>query len=300
MLQFKKITIDDRDTIKKYTRFENSRSADYNFGNMYMWDSRYNQQFAEVDDRLVDFTVTEGTPFFAFPIGKGDIKPAINEMKAYAGENGFPLQIRGVEKKHIELLDSAYPGDFEYTQDRPYFDYIYSADSLLTLSGRKLHGKRNHINRFLSEYDWSFEPLERAHFGECIALLHHWENEADEAGEVFLEEEHSAISRSFEHFEALELLGGALFVDGRLIAFSMGEIACGDTFDVHFEKARWEINGAYQMINQSLVKLVLQKYPQVKFFNREDDMGFPNIRTAKMSYHPECLLEKHTARLKVT
>ena len=295
MISFKPLRIEDKHIIDKYVRLEASQSADFSFGNMFMWDGRYCQQFAEVSGRLVVLTCTDGVPFFVYPIGSGALSPAICEMREYARAHGFPLVIRGVEARHIALLCDAFPCCFSFETNRDYFDYIYSAAALRDFSGKKLHAKRNFINRFVSGYDWHFEELSPAHFDDCKALLKLWEDSTLHDG-GFLQDEHAAIGRAFEHYEELGLFGGVLFADGKLSAFSIGELLRSDTFNVHFEKARRDIPGAYPMINRELVRLALCRFPEVKYINREDDMGMENLRSTKMSFHPEILLEKHTAR----
>lgn len=294
MLSLKEIDIEDKASIDRYLAEEQSQSADFNFGNMFMWDERYHQKITGFAGRLIVLTRTHDKPFFVYPIGGGDLKSAVDEMRLYARENGFPFVMRGLETRHVNALEALYPGCFEFQTNRPYFDYIYSAEALSTLTGKKLHGKRNHINRFTAGYDWRFEELSEKHFDACAALLKHWEDFIEDDGD-FLFDEHRAITRAFRYYGSLSLLGGALFADGRLVAFTMGEMTRHDTFDVHFEKAYWETNGAYQMINREFVNLVLEKHPQVQYINREDDMGLDNIRTTKSSYRPEYLLEKYTA-----
>jgi len=295
MISFKPLRIEDKHTVDKYVRLEASQSADFNFGNMFMWDGRYNQQFAEVSGRLVVLTCTGGVPFFVYPIGSGPLAPVICEMREYAKENGFDLVLRGVERRHIAPLEEAFPLCFSFETNRAYFDYIYNAETLRNFSGKKLHSKRNFINRFVTQYNWHFEELSPKHFDACRELLKLWERSVEHDGE-FLQDEHAAISRAFVHYETLGLFGGALFAEGQLAAFSIGEPLREDTFNVHFEKARRDIAGAYPMINRELVRLVLCRFPGVTHINREDDMGMENLRSTKLSFYPEFLLEKHTAR----
>ena len=295
MLTFHPLSLRDQSVISRYSAEENSRSADFNFGNIFLWDGRYRQFVSDYEGRLVMLCCAYEQPVFPFPIGAGELRPAIDAMQEYADANGFPLDVRGLEQRHVDALDALYPGQFEYTEDRDYSDYIYDADSLLTLSGRRLHGKRNHIHRFTAEHEWEFLPLENSMFPACLSLLDQWEAQAGEAGSV-ADGEPDAIARAFEHYDTLGLLGGALFADGELAAFTLGERISSDTFDVHFEKARTDVDGAYPTVNREFVRLILDRCPGVRYVNREDDMGLENLRKSKQSYYPVFLLTKYTAR----
>ena len=137
--------------------------------------------------------------------------------------------------------------------------------------------------------------LEKRHFPACVALLDKWDHTGGhESGET-VEGEHTAIMRALEAYDRLGLVGGTLFAEGEMIAFTIGERIARDTIDVHFEKAEAEISGAYAMINREFVRHVLSLWPEIRYFNREDDMGLENLRQAKLSYHPEYILRKYTA-----
>lgn len=90
-------------------------------------------------------------------------------------------------------------------------------------------------------------------------------------------------------FEELELRGGVLRVDGKVVAFTLGEPVCSDTFVVHIEKAFAEVEGAYSMINQQFVEHECRDFLYV---NREEDTGAEGLRKAKLSYRPVFLVEK--------
>lgn len=294
MLSFHPLTLADKPWIDKHVFEENSRSADFNFGNMYLWDGRYKQMVADSYHRLVILACAGGTPIYPFPIGGGDIYPVIGEMRDYAAAKGFPFVIRGLEKDDADKLETLFPGRFTFTADRDYFDYLYSAEKLATLSGKKLHGKRNHIHRFEEEHQWEFRPLTAGLFPDCLALLDRWTDRIESDERVAAERR--AIFRAFESFDELGLMGGALFADGRMAAFTIGEKICSDTFDVHFEKAQADIQGAYPMINREFVRYIRSRLPEIAYINREDDMGLDNLRRSKLSYYPDILLEKFSAR----
>ncbi|MBE7018138.1 MAG: DUF2156 domain-containing protein [Ruminococcaceae bacterium] len=295
MLSFQPLGIGDKKAVDILSAVENSRSADFVFGNMFLWNDKYRQSICISDGRLFVRAEGEHIPIFPFPIGSGDLKEAIEKLLSYANSQGYGLVLRGVELRHKEQLEALFPGHFSFVHDRDYDDYIYSAEKLASLSGKKLHGKRNHINRFEATYpDWHFEPLSKEHFPLCRALLDRWETEVSD-GEHLVSNERQAIELAFEHFETLSLIGGALFVGERLVAFTVGEVISSDCFNVHFEKADAGTDGAYPMINREFVRYIIKKFPQISYVNREDDMGLENLRKSKLSYRPEIILEKYSA-----
>jgi len=295
MLAFKPLSIEDKALVDTLAAAEDSRSADFVFGNMFLWDNRYHQSICAYDGRLLVRAESEHLPIFPFPIGSGPLAPVIDALRSYANSEGYSLVLRGLEAHHKAQLEELFPGKFSFIHDRDYDDYIYSAEKLSTLSGKKLHGKRNHINRFEATYpNWHFETLKREHFPLCTALLDDWSAEVNE-GEHLVSDERQAIELAFEHYEALGLMGGALFVEDTLAAFTIGEQISSDTFNVHFEKAAGDIDGAYPMVNREFVRHVLSRLPHITYINREDDMGLDNIRRSKLSYRPEMILEKYSA-----
>lgn len=295
MLDLKPVEIGDKKWVDPIVFAEDSLSADYNFGSMFMWDNTFQQLIGRMGNRLV-VKPTYGDPhFFAYPIGTGALAPVIEAMREDARENGNPFVLLGVAKKHVDELEAAFPGRFEFTALREYFDYIYPAEKLATLSGKKLHGKRNHINRFLEQNDWSYEALKPEHFSKCRVMLDDWTARNPGSEEESALDEYSAIERAFEYYDELGLEGGALFSSGKLIAFTIGEKICSEGFNVHFEKAYSEIEGAYPMICREFIRQIREDHPEVKYINREDDMGLENMRQAKMSFYPEFLVEKYSA-----
>ncbi|MCL1828597.1 MAG: phosphatidylglycerol lysyltransferase domain-containing protein [Oscillospiraceae bacterium] len=295
MLKFKPLELSDKEWIDETTFGFSDNSADYNFGNMYMWDHLFSRLVTRCEGRMVSLFGKTYADMFDFPVGKGDLVPVIEEMRLFARRQSIPFRIRGVTPGHRLLLEQAFPGEFTFKANRDQFDYVYSAEKLATLAGKKLHGKRNHINKFISQNEWSFEPMSREMIPECSDMLDRWTMENREKLEFGLETEHRAVNCGFKNFEALKLEGGVLRAGGRIAAFTIGEPISADTYNVHFEKAGAGSDGAYQMINREFVRQILQRYPDIRYINREDDMGIANLRQAKSSYHPEFLTEKHTA-----
>ncbi len=296
MIPFKQVTLEDKDWIDKLCKEEDSRSADHNFTNIFVWDDSFMQKVAEVHGCLAIRLGYEDHPFYAYPVGAGDTKAAILALKEDSASHGVPLRLRGITAPHIGALEAMFPGEFQLTNDRFVYDYIYSAEKLASLGGKKLHAKRNHINRFIENNpDWSFEPVTAENIGQCAAFNEEWLalNGGDDPSEY--EDEVLALRRTFANYEYLGLEGGILRAGGKTIAYTIGEKTGSDTYDVHFEKAHYDIQGSYAMINREFVRYVTEKHPEIKYINREDDMGLENLRKAKESYYPEFMVEKHTA-----
>lgn len=295
MIELRAPSIADKSWMETYLKKENARSSDYNFGNIYMWDNRYRKLITAAGNRLIIRLRYTDLPFFAFPIGCGDLSPAIEMMRELEAESGEPLSIRACTAEHKALLEESYPGRFRFTEDRDCFDYMYRVEKIATFAGKKLHAKRNHCNRFEETMDWDFVPLTGDLVPGCIEMLDTWIGECDSMQEG-ITDERAAIMRGFTHWDALGLEGGVLRVSGRIVGFTIGELAASDTFDVHFEKAFAALNGAYPMVCREFARQIIREHPNVVYLNREEDLGLPNLRKAKLDCYPDYLLKKYTAR----
>ena len=293
-LTFRPVTLADKPWLDDIIRQEDARSAEWCFSGIFAWRDTYHQQVASIGNRLMIRLICHGPPFYAFPIGKGDLEAAIWAMHQDVAQFNAPLMMRGLTEKTKTELEEAFPGQFIFTPDPNAFDYIYEAESLATLAGKKLHAKRNHINRFVENNpDWVFEPLTRETLPQCIAMTRAWalhQQKDDTFASELL-----ALHQAFTHYEALELEGGLLRADGEVIAFTIGEPINSDTYIIHFEKAFSDIQGAYPMINREFARHIRRTHPHIRYINREDDMGIESLQKAKRSYYPAFMLEKYTA-----
>lgn len=295
MLKFKTVTLADKAWVDEIVFSENSPSADYNFGNIYIWDKHFRQLICPFDGRMLTKLRYEGHPSFVFPIGTGPLRPAVEALRDFAAERGYPFRMHGITERHKQQLEDKFPGCFDFTEDSDFADYIYSADKLATYSGKALHGKKNHCNRFEAENDWEFVPLTRELIPGCMDMLDVWSEENSDRLEKSITYEHDAIVRAFAAYEKLGLEGGVLKSGGRIVGFTVGELASRDTLDVHFEKAEGSINGAYPMVCREMTRMAMARHPELKYINREDDMGLEALRFSKLSYKPEFMLKKYTA-----
>ena len=299
MISFHKAEAADRVWAHEILKNCEYPGAEYAFSCMYLW-SDYFGELGRVGDHLTQHVSWRGREVYLYPAGAGDIKGAIEAIRADAAERGGPLRLRSLTKDKKEELEALYPGKFEFTACRNSYDYIYTVEELSELHGKKLQSKRNHCNRFEDEFpDWFTAPITDDNLPQCHEMLRVWYEthepavNAQELDQLQLEK--TALQRAFDHFDELEM-DGLLLSDGeRIIAFSMGSRLNRDYYDVGFEKAFPDVNGAYAMINREFSRMIAEKYPEVQFLNREDDMGSEGLRRAKESYQPTVLLEKYVA-----
>lgn len=297
MLILNKIDIDSKTEIERIFGTENSRSADYCFGNVYMWNERFRQDWAVSGDRLIMLLDRREGRYFAYPVGTGDIRPAIADMEALSSEPELPVRICGVCEEHKAELENAFPGGFVFVEDTDFSDYLYDINKLADYPGKELHSKRNFCNRFEAEHagSWSFEPLTGEWIPDCRELLRLWYGEVSGDKAEGIEYERSAITRAFEHFDLLGLEGGVLYAEGEPVGFTVGERISSDCFCVHFEKAHAELAGAYAMVCREFARMIREKHPDICYVNREEDMGIDSLRQSKLSYKPAMILKKYLA-----
>jgi len=283
MITFKDIEVKDRSRAEKPLRLSDFRGCEYSFGNNYMWSRVYDIKIAFYND----FYLIKNKYGLLFPAGNGDIKEVIGVLRHYCAENNQPLFFTSMNRASMELLQSLYPGQIEVNTNRDYYDYIYEAQSLSSLAGKKLHAKRNHLNRFY-ENDWSYEPITSGNIEEVADMHNRW----CDARDIYSDREQlceaGALIRGLESFFELGFTGGVIRVNGEIHAYTFGEPVNSDTFVVHAEKAFTTVQGTYAAINNEFVKGLTG----FTFINREEDMGQENLRKAKMSYQPAFMEEK--------
>lgn len=295
MITFKKIELSDKKWMDPLLATADMRGGHQNFTNIFAWTEIYSYQLAQVNSYLVVKGILNDSPYYFYPAGSGDIKTVFEALQQDSASCGHEFVLAGVSPENIAVMNHVFPEHFEYKEMRDSFDYIYRLDKLVTLSGNKLNSKRNHINKFKrNNLDWSFEPISMENLAECWEMNLAW-CRANSHNVKEIANESCAVRRCFNNFTALGLEGGLIRVEGRVIAFTMGEKLNSDTYIVHIEKALGEIEGSYQMINREFADSIQKSYPQMIYVNREEDMGFEGLRKAKLSYQPDRMEEKYLA-----
>lgn len=293
-LVFQPITLEAKKTIDHYTKPWGLECSDLSFTNLFIWGADGKMEYAEKNHVLyikLDFT---GVPVYLWaPIPEYGVEvdyrkavyDGIHYMKKVGAEPTFRSVWTPFRDKMLEACPELYcvPTDISW-------DYVYSRESLATLKGKKLHGKRNHINKFLSLYpDYEYKKLDQTMISDCMSLYEHWSEEKEEPSVELFDEKRSVLL-ALNHMEELGLTGGTIYIDGKLCAFTVGERLHPHIQLIHIEKANTDIEGLFPMINQ---QYILHECEGVELINREEDMGIEGMRKAKRSYHPIKMIEKY-------
>ena len=294
-ITFKKITIEDKNWVKQRLAQSGFNGCDYCFGNMFIWSSAYHHEIADYKGFLLVKARIKGRIIYFFPAGSGDLSQAVRGLAVYCANNGHSLIFANITNDNIAALEVLFPGAFSCTENRDASDYIYLREKLVTLSGKKYHGKRNHIARFKDNPNWAYEPVSGKNIEECYEMSVSWHKKYREAecNESY-QNEINVIRLAFKHFHELDFDGGLIRLDGSVAALTMGERLNSSAYVIHIEKAMHHIQGAYAIINQQFAEHLP---PDIKYINREEDLGDEGLRRSKLSYYPEILLAKFDAVL---
>lgn len=297
---FKEININSKQELDPYFELVDYEACEYCFSTLYMWQHAYNTGYYIGEDFAVIVGEYEGDSFSIQPLARKEKLPeVIDFVIKHFEESNKKIYLRGVTKDIVEFLKEKYPNKFEYIEERDLFDYVYDGESLRTLAGRKNQKKRNHINYFLNEYEGRFEYklLDKENFKECLDLMKEWTNNKEEHDEFDdgMDDELIGIKKIFDNYDVLKdkLKIAGIYIDGKLEAFTIGELLNKNMALVHIEKANPEIRGLYPYINQ---QFIVNEFENVEFVNREEDLGIEGLRKAKLSYHPCRFVEKYTVR----
>ena len=293
MLDFQPVKIEHRALILDNIPESSSQICDFSFGNIFCWSVGENTRIAQQDGLVFLRSRFNGIKSYAFPWGKGDVRNALKIIEEDAKQRNAELSFYCLSEEQAEILKGIYGERLILEEQRDFFDYVYLREKLATLSGRKYHSKKNHVNAFCKKHSFSFEKLSESNLKECLAFSHQWHKSGERNPK--LDEEMLVIEKAFEHFGELHLSGALLRVEGRIVAYALGEaMPDGKTYCTHFEKASPDYLTAYAVINKLFAENSLSEF---EYINREDDAGVENLRKAKTSYHPEHLVKKYYGKI---
>lgn len=297
-INFQPIKLTDKPVFDSFFRARRYENAHFNFTNLFMWRNAYNIEWCTESGFLFIRAAWGNEQFALQPFGPdAEFGKAITIWEDYFKQNGLPFIISGMESGAALQLEKLRPGFFKFREDRDNYDYIYSAQDLINLKGRKFHSKKNHFNSFKKMYsNFVYLPLSAELVGQCIATASDWyEKKTDATDDDLIDYEKNAIIEALTNQEQLGLTGGVIMINGTVEAFTFGEQLNADTAVIHVEKANADIRGIYPAINQQFVK---HAWPKMRYINREEDMGLEGLRKSKLSYHPVKFVKKYVVTIR--
>lgn len=249
--------------------------SEFTFANLYLFRHTHQYHICHLEDAFVITGMDDGAPFFMLPFG------LFNEKQLDDLFNSYKVMKCASEAQADQLSKMGY----KIVEDRDNFDYLYSRRDLSELTGKKFHKKRTHLKAFLNNYNYEGRPLLEEYIPDAIHILDSWRQNRDEPGD------YDAAREALEKAEELQLCGGIYYVEGKPVAYSLGEeLSLGRSFVVHFEKAVKEYKGLWQFVNQAFASILPEIYDTV---NREQDLGNAGLRSAKLSYRPVDFIKKY-------
>ena len=289
-LHFKPVEIEDREIFVRYLKEDPPDISELTFTNLFMWQGLYHPLWTERENVLLIILNPENSaPFGLQPVGPGDKMEALNILLDHLKKKtAEPKILRAGEKFVTSEVDRK---RYSCIPDRNNSDYVYSTVDLIQLSGRKFHRKKNHLNQFIKSFQYEYRELD-LELVECFMDMQEEWCKIRECAEIpdLLSEDY-AVRRALTHFEELEYRGGAILIEGRIEAFSLGEVLNGNTAVIHIEKANPDIPGLYTAMSQMFCS---NAWADIEFINREQDLGIEGLRKSKESYNPHHMINKYT------
>ena len=288
-MNFEPLDLKHKELYKKYTA-KQYRNSEASFTNMYIWRKSIGAHVAVVSDMLVLKVFIGGKYRFVMPLGnRVNTAACVKELYNYCKSENIVLEIIGADSQFVNIIDEGTDYQFVSEDMRNARDYVYLSEKLSALSGKKLHSKKNHVNKFKSSYNYRFVEIAPEHYGQCVEKTRQWMDIKYDGQTDKYSTELDTVKTLFDNYEYFELFGGCIYVDDELVAYTVGEGLSDDTALIHVEKADTDYQGSFAIINNEFATFLKDRFV---YLNREEDMGLEGLRKAKESYKPEFLTEK--------
>lgn len=293
--QFRPIRLEDRNAIQDILWKYQPETSTWTFTNLFIWRLHYGLQWSIYRDCLLVLCSANTNSVYALqPVGSSSRLEVTRTLLQHLQDKKREIEpcIERADRRLVAEVKGA--KDLLIEPTREHFDYVYRSEDLIKLAGRRYHSKRNHINKFLRSYSFAYAPLNQEHVSACLELTETWCQMHRCEEDLSLLGEWQAVRQALLQFRTLRVQGGVILIGGKVQAFALGELLNDETAVVHVEKANPEIPELYALINQQFCEKSWRKVPYV---NREQDIGEPGLRKAKLSYHPDHLAETFRIRL---
>ncbi len=266
-------------------------ASDYSFLNLWAWADDYGLLWAWEED-LVWIKQTRPSDIYWAPVGPWD---SIEWQNRYAYDDGSHLAFIRIPQKLVDIWSAAVGDEAKISEERGHWDYLYSVSDLIELKGNRYHKKKNLLNQFIKKYEFTYMPFEAGLIDQAMGMQEDWCTWRDCESSEVLSAENKAIARIFndwQHFNGIQ--GGAIMINGTMVAYTVAEKLTRDSIVIHFEKGDTQYKGVYQAINQMFLE---NSASQFELVNREQDLDDEGLRKAKLSYHPVEFINKYRVTL---
>lgn len=275
------LRLEDKQIFDRLFQKLQPRISELTFAGLYLFRTAHSYRICQLDDSVVVLGKGyDGSPYALPPLG-GDWAESARRLLA----TGWELY------GNDEQLSTSLAPDSEVIsrEDRDSFDYVYRRSDLAELPGNRYHKKKNRIAYFTNRHEFTVEEYQDRHRDGCLALLDYWTRVHDHMENGSLEQEIQATAEALVMSRHLGLDGVVVLVAGEVKAFALGERLNATTSVCHFQKADPFLDGVYQLVDREFNRRL---YTDCEFVNREQDLGEPNLRKSKLSYHPVELVKK--------
>ena len=290
---FNKLTLSDKDLINGFLKAEKQVVSEFTFTNLFMWRNHYQTAWRVLNDcLLIVLRSLDNENFYGFPpFGKGNRQQAAHDLMTELEKSGNQPRILRADREFVEnCLDLE---RYAAEPDPDQADYVYLAEELAQLRGRRFHKKKNLVNKFYRSNEYEYLELNQDIVSQVLEMQEKWCDLRHCELDAGLLHEDQGIGDLLENYGKLDCKGGVIRIKGRVQAFSLGELLNPTTAVIHVEKANPEITGLYAAMNQLFVA---RSMSGVEFVNREQDLGRESLRKAKKSYNPHHMVEKFDIR----
>jgi len=287
---FVPLELKDQEVFQTFFSAYRPEISELTFTNLFIWRSHYKFQWSIYRDWLVIISVEGEYGTFAIePIGPSpryEITRLVLEWMRDE-KNVKNSRIERADNRIVEEVRGINGISVEPTRD--HFDYVYLRDDLVKLGGNRYRSKRNHINQLVRAYSYRYEQLAPDHINDCIAVQEKWCLQRRCEDDMDLLGEWDAVKEILRCYMNLNVQGAVITIENKVVAFTIGQMLNENTAVIHIEKADPEIPGLYPVINQQFCE---NNWQGVRYINREQDLGIPGLREAKLSYYPDHMVNK--------
>lgn len=287
---FRKINIDSFEKINPFLQKQSSMSCDFSFGILYIWKDYFNYQYSIVDDCLFIKEGQNDECSFFVPLCN-DLNKGLEILKNYCLNNNIVLKLSCVPDLFIEQVEQFF--NKKSVEQDIWKDYIYDIKLMASYSGKIMQKKRNHYNKFLNNYPiYSYEIIDESNLDDVCKFYNEKCIEENKESDLFNYEKDN-MNNLFKNYHNLPFIGIILKVENEIVGYTIGEII-NETLVVHVEKANKDYDGSYPTIQKLFSCYCLNKYPNLKIINREDDAGDEGLKKSKLSYKPIGYVRKYS------